>query len=56
MLLKIKYFGSSRLVESKLLDRAASIVGCNILLELLDPEDGGTTPSKSQYLFLYDTA
>jgi hypothetical protein len=56
MLLKIKYFGTSRLVESNLLDHAASIIGCNILLELLDPEDGGTNPSKSQYFFLYDTA
>lgn len=56
MLLKVKYFGTSRLVESKLLGRAASIIVCNILLELLDPEDGGITSSKSQYLFLYDTA
>lgn len=46
MLLKIKYFGTSCLVESNLLDHAASIIGCNILLGLLDPEDGGTNPSE----------
>jgi hypothetical protein len=56
LLKKIKYFGTSRLFESKLLVRAASIAGCNILLGLLDPEDGRTTLSKFLYLLLYDNA
>lgn len=44
MLVKVEYFGTSRLVERKLVDRAASVLGRNILLGLVDPEDGGTTP------------
>lgn len=48
MLMNIKYFGTLRFVEIKLLLRAAFILGCNILFVLLDPGDGGaTTPSKS---------
>jgi hypothetical protein len=43
---KINYFGTSQFVGGKLLGRAASIAGCNILLGLLDPEEGGNTLSK----------